>query len=61
MEAQKFARIAAALFSLVALLHVLRLALAVPAVFGSWSVPVWLSGVGLLVAGVLAWLGWTAS
>jgi hypothetical protein len=60
MEARRFARIATVVFSLIALLHGLRLVFAVPAVFGSWQVPLWLSGLALAVAGVLAWLGWTA-
>ena len=42
-------------FSVIALLHLLRLALRWPAQLGNWMVPVWLSGVGLIVAGVLVY------
>ncbi|MBI2146777.1 hypothetical protein HYU22_05560 [Candidatus Woesearchaeota archaeon] len=43
------------LFSLMALLHLLRLLLQWPAQIGSWTVPVWLSGVGVIVAGALVY------
>lgn len=43
-------------FGAVALLHVLRLAYAWPAQIGSWAVPLELSWVGAVAAGVLcAW------
>ena len=47
--------IAVALFALVALAHVLRLAFGVPASVGGWSVPMWVSFIGVLLPGGLAY------
>ncbi len=48
--------IAVALFGLVALAHVLRLAFGVEANVGGWSVPMWVSFIGVLLPGALAYL-----
>mgnify|MGYP001581901190 CR=1 FL=1 len=45
--------VTASVFALVALLHALRLVLAWPVVVGTWEVPMWLSGFGLVLAGAL--------
>jgi hypothetical protein len=42
------------LFTLIALFHVARLLQHWPAVVAAWAVPVWASGLGLIVAGSLA-------
>lgn len=41
-------------FGFVALLHLVRLLQHLPAVIGSWTVPFWVSAVGVLVPGTLA-------
>ncbi len=43
------------LFSLIGLLHLLRLILQWPAQIGGWNVPLWLSVVALLLSGVLVY------
>lgn len=45
-----------AFFSIIALLHLLRLIFRWPAQIGTWNLPVWLSGVGLVIAVVLIYL-----
>jgi hypothetical protein len=49
----------AIIFSLVALLHLARIVLGWSAVIGDWSVPMWLSWVGMIVTGALAYFGFT--
>lgn len=49
--------VTAIVFALVALLHLLRIAYGWEAVTGGWAVPLWVSWIGLLVAGVLAAAG----
>jgi hypothetical protein len=44
------------IFTAVAVLHGLRLVFGWSAVIGSWSFPPWLSVIGLLVAGYLAFV-----
>ena len=46
------------LFALVALLHALRILKNWPAVIGEWTVPLWVSGVVVVVAGYLAYSAW---
>ena len=41
------------IFGLVALLHVLRLFMNWPVQLGAWTVPLWLSWIGVAVAGAL--------
>lgn len=43
-------------FSLIALLHLVRLILQWPAQIASWIIPVWLSAVGVIIAVVLAYV-----
>ena len=47
--------IAVALFALVALAHVLRLAFGVEASVGDWNVTMWVSYIGVLLPGGLAY------
>jgi hypothetical protein len=42
------------IFSAVAVLHALRIALKWDAIVGGWTFPVWLSAVGILIAAYLA-------
>ena len=57
MTEKTFATIAAVIFALVALLHLLRLVMGWSVVIDSWTVPMWVSWVGLVVAGGLSYYG----
>jgi hypothetical protein len=57
MTTKTFCAIAAVIFALVALLHLLRLAAGWPIVIGTWTVPMWLSWIGLAVGAVLSYFG----
>ena len=54
MNQKTFTLTAGVVFALVAALHAVRLALRWTAVIGGWSVPLWVSWLGLLLAGYLA-------
>ena len=57
MSSTTFSTVAASVFGIVALAHVARLVLHVPLLVGSTSIPMWVSWVGLLVAGGLSLWG----
>jgi hypothetical protein len=57
MPATPYARLAGALFGLVALAHAARLALAMPITVGTMAIPMAVSWVGLVVTGALCVLG----
>jgi len=57
MDEKTFSIVAGIIFALVALLHLVRIYMGWPVVIGSWSVPMWLSWVALVVAGGLAFFG----
>ena len=57
MSQKTFTIIASVIFGVVALFHVLRIFLGWPAVIGGWTVPMWLSWIGLAVAGGLSYFG----
>ena len=57
MTEKMFATSAAVIFTLVALLHLLRLVMGWSVVIDSWTVPMWVSWVGLVVAGGLSYYG----
>jgi hypothetical protein len=57
MSAVTFSRVAGMLFALVALAHAYRLIIFFPIQIGSFSVPQAASWAGLLIAGVLSFLG----
>jgi hypothetical protein len=61
MSAANYARRAAAIFAIVAILQLARAAAGWPVRIGAAEVPVWASWVACVVAGVLAWLGFSAS
>ena len=50
--------VAAALLGLGALVHALRLLLGWQLIMGGWEAPMWLSGLGVMLAGSLAYLLW---
>ncbi len=55
MNQKSFSTVASAVFSLIALLHALRLVYGWSAVIGGWEVPMWLSGLSVVLAGYLAY------
>ena len=57
MTQRVFSLITATLFSLIALLHVLRLLRGWQVTIGDVVVPVWVSWIGLVIAGYLAYQG----
>lgn len=57
MDQKTFDLLAGIIFALVALLHLLRIYMGWPAVIDDWTVPMWLSWLGLVVAGGLAYFG----
>jgi hypothetical protein len=54
MNRKTFSMLAGAIFTLVALFHLIRIFKGWPIIIGDWSVPISLSWVGLAVAGGLA-------
>ena len=61
MTQRTYIQITGILFGLIALLHIVRLINGWPAVIGVWTMPLWLSAVGIAVAGFLAWSAWRLS
>ena len=57
MDQKTFSVVAGVIFALVALLHLLRIYMGWPVVIGSWTAPMWVSWIGLVVAGGLSYFG----
>jgi hypothetical protein len=57
MDQRTFCIVAGIIFAVVALIHLLRILLNWPIEIGTWSVPMWLSWIGLIVAGGLSVFG----
>jgi Mn2+/Fe2+ NRAMP family transporter len=57
MDRKMFCKLAGIIFTLVALFHLVRIYMDWPVMIADWSVPKWLSWVGLIVAGGLALFG----
>jgi hypothetical protein len=57
MDRKTFSIVAGIIFAVVALLHLVRIYMDWPVVIGDWSVPMWVSWIGLVVAGSLAIFG----
>jgi hypothetical protein len=57
MSQKTFTITASVIFGIVALFHVLRILLVWPVVIGGWTVPMWFSWIGLVVAGGLSYFG----
>ncbi len=54
MKQGVFLLVTSAIFALIAVLHALRLLYRWNVTIGAWTVPVWVSAVGFLIAGYLA-------
>lgn len=59
MDQKTFSVLTGAIFALVALLHALRIFMGWPILIGAWNAPMWLSWIGLVVAGGLSYFGLT--
>ena len=55
MKQKTFTLTTGIVFSIIAVLHVLRLLLGWEAVIGGWDVPLWVSWIALLLSGYLAY------
>lgn len=55
MDQQSFYNVTLVIFSLIALLHALRLVYGWNAVIGGWEIPFWVSYLALVLAGYLAY------
>jgi len=61
MSARSYARLAAAIFAIIALLQLVRAVAGWPGTVGGIEIPLWPSWVAFAVGGTLAWLGFKAS
>mgnify|MGYP001587361355 FL=1 len=61
MDKNQSLMLAAAVFGIIALLHLLRSIFSWPARIANFDVPLWLSYIAVVVAGYLAWLMYNAS
>jgi hypothetical protein len=61
MDQKTFSIVAGLIFTLVALFHLVRIYMGWPVDIGDWSVPMWFSWIGLVVAGGLAFFGFRLS
>lgn len=57
MNKQAYFTVVTTLFSLIALLHILRIVYNWPAQIGGWNVPMWISWLAVVIAGALAYQG----
>lgn len=57
MNHKNFSLVAGLIFLVVAVLHVLRLAMGWHAVFADWTIPMWISWIAIPIAGFLAYEG----
>ena len=61
MVASNYSLLSAFIFTLVAVLQLVRALNGWPVTVGTTSIPLWASWVACVVAAILAWLGFTAS
>ena len=61
MTAETYARIAAAIFALIALLQLMRAIQGWPVTLGETNMPLWPSWIAFIVAAALAWMGFAAA
>ena len=59
MNRRTYTTVTATLFLIVAAAHLLRIILGWQVEIGSWSIPFWVSWLAVLVAGALAYFGFT--
>jgi hypothetical protein len=56
-----FTTLAALIFALMALVHLYRLIRPFELVIGGWTAPLWISGVGVAIPALLAFMLWRES
>ena len=61
MKATSYAMLAAALFAIISVLQLVRALAGWPVTVGGTMIPVWVSWIAFVVAGVLAWTGFIAA
>lgn len=61
MSQKTFSLAAGVIFSLIAMLHILRIVFGWEAILGAWAVPMWASWVAMVIAGYLAYEGFRLS
>jgi len=59
MTEKTFLKIAAAIFGVVAVVHLVRILAGWPIVIDGWTFPMWVSWIGLIVSGGLSYYGAT--
>ncbi len=59
MSRRAYLLVTAVIFSLIALLHLVRIIFGWSVMLASWSMPMWLSWVALIVTGALAYFGFS--
>jgi hypothetical protein len=57
MTEKTFSTLAAAIFGVVAVLHLVRILIGWSIVVDGWTIPMWVSWVGLIIAGALSYYG----
>jgi hypothetical protein len=57
MDQKQFSLVAGAIFAVVAVVHLLRIYLGWPVVIDNWLAPMWVSWIGVIIAGGLSYLG----
>jgi hypothetical protein len=57
MDQKTFSIAAGVVFAVVALFHLVRIYMGWSVIIGDWSVPMWMSWLGLIIAGGLAFFG----
>jgi hypothetical protein len=61
MDQRTYNIVTAALFLIMAVLHLVRMIFGWPSQIGGLSIPLWASGLALIVAGALAYFGFRLS
>ena len=61
MVASNYSLLSAFIFTLVAVLQLVRTLKGWPVTIGTTSIPLWVSWVACVIAAILAWLGFAAS
>ena len=55
MKRKEYIAFTGFIFAIVFLIHLWRLIYSVPVTIGEFDIPVWVSGLGVILAGFLAW------
>ena len=61
MSEKTFSLVAGTIFFVVAVLHILRVAMGWPVVLAGWTIPMWVSWIAIPIAGFLAYEGFILS